>query len=271
MKKFAVIGSPVSHSLSPQIHSTFAEQNNLQISYEAIEVKEKDFLTKVDNLFNEGYIGLNITLPLKEAAFKYAKVTSERALLAESVNTLCVKGESIYGDTTDGAGLLKDFDEKNITVKDSKVVLIGAGGSAKAILPSLISAKPRSIYLINRTYEKAVILEKKYKPIYPNIEAFEVDNELNVDADLIINSSSAGTIKKKLVMPKNLFGSESKAKVYDLSYSKKETAFNLYAQKCGVNEIYDGLGMLVHQAALSFEIWNNLRPNTLQIEQNLRA
>ena len=112
MKKFAVIGSPISHSLSPQIHSIFAEQNNLEISYEAIEVEEKDFLLKVENLFSEGYSGLNITLPLKEAAYNYSKNTSTRASLSGSVNTLYIKEGSIFGDTTDGAGLLNDFDEK---------------------------------------------------------------------------------------------------------------------------------------------------------------
>ena len=109
MKKFAVIGSPINHSLSPKIHSVFAEQNNLQISYEAIEVEEKDFSTKVDDLFNEGYSGLNITLPLKEAAYNYSDNTSERASLSGSVNTLFIKGDLIFGDTTDGAGLLNDF------------------------------------------------------------------------------------------------------------------------------------------------------------------
>ena len=269
MKKFAVIGSPISHSLSPQIHSIFAEQNNLEISYEAIEVEEKDFLIKVENLFSEGYSGLNITLPLKEAAYNYSKNTSARASLSGSVNTLYIKEGSIFGDTTDGAGLLNDFDEKKIIVKDAKIVLIGAGGSAKAILPSLISAKPRSICLINRTYEKAELLEKKYQPAFPNISALEVDNELNGDADIVINSASAGILQEEFMLPKNIFGPKSKA--YDLSYSKQETPFNLYAKTLGVNEIYDGLGMLVQQAALSFEIWNDLKPSTLKIEQNLIA
>ena len=269
MKKFAVIGSPISHSLSPQIHTIFAEQNNVQISYEAIEVEEKDFATKVDYLFKDGYSGLNITLPLKEAAYSYSESTSERAALSESVNTLCFRGESIFGDTTDGQGLLNDFEEKEIIVKDSKVILIGAGGSAKAILPSLISAKPKSICLINRTYRNAEFLERKYQSTFTNIRALEVESELNEDADIVINSASAGVLQEELVLPKNIFGPESK--VYDLSYSKKETPFNSYAKKLGVNEIYDGLGMLVQQAALSFEIWNEFKPNTQKIEQKLRA
>ena len=269
MKKFAVIGSPIKHSLSPKIHSVFAEQNNLQISYEAIEVEEKDFSTKVDDLFNEGYSGLNVTLPLKEAAYNYSDNTSERASLSGSVNTLFIKGDLIFGDTTDGAGLLNDFHEKKIKVKDSKVLLIGAGGAAKAILPSLISAKPRSICLVNRTYEKAELLKRKYQSTFQNISALEVDSELNGDADIVINSASAGILQEEFELPKNIFGSTSKA--YDLSYSKKETPFNLYAQKLGVNEIHDGLGMLIQQAALSFEIWNNLKPSTQNLEQILRA
>ena len=109
MKKYAVIGSPISHSLSPQIHALFAEEAGIDISYEAIEVTKENFKTKVDDLFNEGFMGLNVTLPLKEDAFNYAGVKSERASLSESVNTLSFIDSSIHGETTDGAGLLVDL------------------------------------------------------------------------------------------------------------------------------------------------------------------
>ena len=143
MKKYAVIGSPISHSLSPQIHALFAEEAGIDISYEAIEVTKENFKTKVDDLFNEGFMGLNVTLPLKEDAFNYAGVKSERASLSESVNTLSFIDSSIHGETTDGVGLLADLADKGIRLEASSLLLLGAGGSARSIVPSLLSKNPK--------------------------------------------------------------------------------------------------------------------------------
>ena len=111
MNKYAVIGSPIDHSLSPQIHSIFAQEADIEISYEAIEVNKENFKIKVDELLNKGYLGLNVTLPIKEEAFNYAEVKSENASLSESVNTLSFLHSSIYGHTTDGDGLLADLSD----------------------------------------------------------------------------------------------------------------------------------------------------------------
>ena len=124
MKKFAVIGSPISHSLSPQIHSLFAKQAQIEISYEAIEIIQSDFNSKVNQLFEDGYSGINVTLPLKETAFLYADKKSEEALLAESVNTLFLKGSSVCGETTDGQGLLLDLQSKGIESEEVRSALV---------------------------------------------------------------------------------------------------------------------------------------------------
>ena len=267
MNKYAVIGSPIDHSLSPQIHSIFAQEADIEISYEAIEVNKENFKIKVDELLNKGYLGLNVTLPIKEEAFNYAEVKSENASLSESVNTLSFLHSSIYGHTTDGDGLLADLSDKGFVLESSSTVLLGAGGSAKSIIPSLLSKKPKHLFLINRTREKAENLVNRYKTHFPQIELLEeLDNEISVD--IVINSTSAGTLGEDIFLPENLFN--SKPKVYALAYSKSETPFTLRAKNEGSREVYDGLGMLIHQAALSFEIWNRFKPSTKGIEKKIR-
>ena len=268
MKKFAVIGSPISHSLSPQIHSLFAEQAQIEISYEAIEIIQSDFNSKVNQLFEDGYSGLNITLPLKEIAFHYADKKSEEALLAESVNTLFLKDSSVCGETTDGQGLLLDLQSKGIELKGSNVVILGAGGSARAVIPSLLSSNLNSLSIANRTSKKAADIVNIHKQNNPEINQIEMDESINFEIDLVVNSTSAGTLGEELVLPEGIFGTKTKS--YDLSYSEEITPFNLIAKKRGIKETYDGLGMLIHQAALSFETWNKFKPSTKDIEQKIR-
>ena len=269
MKKFAVIGSPINHSLSPQIHSIFAREAGIEMTYEAIEVNKENFKAKVDELFMKGYLGLNVTLPIKEDAFNYAEVKSENATLSQSVNTLSSSNSCIYGETTDGTGLLEDLSEKGFALESSSLILLGAGGSAKSIIPSLLSKKPKHLFLANRTKEKAEALVKKYKKDFPQIELLGEGLSPKIKIDIVINSTSASTLNKDIYLPENLFN--PKTKVYDLAYSKDETSFNIIAKKGGSREVYDGLGMLIHQAAISFEIWNKFKPSTKGIEQKIRT
>ena len=268
MKKFAVIGSPINHSLSPKIHALFAEEADIDMSYEAIEVNKENFKTKVDELFEKGYMGLNVTLPIKEDAFNYAEVKSDNASLSESVNTLSFFGSSIHGETTDGAGLLADLVEKGIQLEASSLLILGAGGSARSIVPSLLSKSPKHLFIANRTIEKAESLVGKYKTNYPQISLFDEDLNGKIRPDIVINATSAGTLNDSIFLPEELF--KSKPKVYDLAYSKDETAFNKIAKEGGSKEVHDGLGMLIQQAALSFEIWNRFKPSTKGIEKKIR-
>jgi len=268
MKKFAVIGSPISHSLSPQIHSLFAEQAQIEITYDKIEIIESNFNSKVNQLFEDGYSGLNVTLPLKQKAFNYADKKSEEALLAESVNTLFLKDSSVCGETTDGHGLLLDLQSKGIELKGSNVVILGAGGSARAVIPSLLSSNLNSLSIANRTSKKAAEIVNIHKHNNPEINQIEIDESINFEIDLVVNSTSAGTLGEEMVLPEGIFG--TKTKFYDLSYSEEITPFNLMAKKRGIKETYDGLGMLIHQAALSFEMWNKFKPSTKDIQQKIR-
>jgi len=269
MKKFAVIGSPISHSLSPQIHSLFAEQADIQISYEAIEIIENDFDSKVKQLFEDGYSGLNVTLPLKEKAFHYADKKSDCALLAESVNTLFLDDSRVCGETTDGQGLLLDLESKGIELEGSNVLILGAGGSARSVIPSLLSCNINSLSIANRTPEKAAELVNIHKQNNPEINQIEIDEKIDTEIDLVVNSTSAGTLGEEMTMPEGIFGLKTKS--YDLSYSKDETPFNMIAKRSGITEAYDGLGMLVNQAALSFEIWHNFKPDVDGIELQIRT
>ena len=142
LKKFAVIGSPIDHSLSPKIHSIFAKELGIEITYEAINVEPTHFDSSVTRLFEEGYAGLNVTLPLKELAFKLADELSDDSNLSGSVNTLWKEEGIIYGDSTDGKGLIRDLQEKKINLKNKEIVILGAGGSAKAIIPNLLKEDP---------------------------------------------------------------------------------------------------------------------------------
>jgi len=268
MKKFAVIGSPISHSLSPQIHSLFAEQAQIEITYETIEIKESNFNSKVNQLFDDGYSGLNVTLPLKQKAFHYADKKSEEALLAESVNTLFLKDSSVRGETTDGQGLLLDLQSKGIELKGSNVVILGAGGSARAVIPSLLSSNLNSLFIANRTSKKAIEIVNIHKHNNPEINQIEMHESINLEIDLVVNSTSAGTLGEALELPEGIFSTKTKS--YDLSYSEEITPFNLMAKKRGIKEAYDGLGMLIHQAALSFEMWNKFKPSTKDVEQKIR-
>ena len=269
MKKFAVIGSPISHSLSPQIHSLFAEQADIQISYEAIEIIENDFDSKVKQLFEDGYSGLNVTLPLKEKAFHYADKKSDGALLAESVNTLFLDDSKVCGETTDGQGLLLDLKSKGIELEGSNVLILGAGGSARSVIPSLLSCNINSLSIANRTPEKAAELVNIHKQNNPEINQIEIDEKIYQEIDLVINSTSASTLGEELALPEGIFGPKTTS--YDLSYSKEATKFNLMAKKRGVKKTYDGLGMLINQAALSFEIWNKFEPDVKGIDLKLRS
>jgi len=259
-KKFAVIGSPIKHSLSPKIHQIFASKLDLEISYQALEIKPEEFDISVEKLFEDGYDGLNVTLPLKELAYEYADRQTEESEICKSVNTLWKDGSSILADSTDGRGLLKDFSNNRIDVQNKEVVILGAGGSAKAIIPSLIKASPKRITIGNRTISKAEKLAEEYAFLNIPIDIIPMSIALDFRPDLVINTTSAGVLDQGLELPNNLFSSD--ACVYDLSYSRMETPFIKMAKKFGTKRYYDGLGMLINQAALSFAIWTKLVPQT---------
>jgi len=268
MKKFAVIGSPISHSLSPSIHAAFGELSGIDLSYKAMEVKESDFTKKVNLLLDGGYEGINVTLPLKKMAYEISNVPSKSSTKSKSANVIWKKKGKIYCENTDGKGLLKDFEDKEISIQSRNLLLIGAGGAALSILPSLIEHKPKEIKIINRTVSKAQELVKKFENEGVKLSAGSLSDPLSFENTAIINSSSAGVLKEVISIPEGVFFNQDW--VYDLSYSDSETPFNSLARKSGVKKTYDGFGMLIHQAAISFEIWTGKKPDTKRVTKILR-
>ena len=268
MKKFAVIGKPINHSLSPKIHAEFAKILDMDISYEAIEVDPKDFKSLTRALFERGYDGLNVTLPLKELAYQLADEPSLRAKETEAANTLWLDNGKIFADSTDGKGLKEDLLSNSICVESISLLIIGAGGAARSILPSVIELAPKQIFVSNRTHQKAVDLVEKYKERGVEISPLPIHEVPKDRIEGIIHTSSAGLKGEVLKVNENVF--KSALWVYDLSYDRGITPFNQLAKNYGVEICIDGLGMLINQGAASFEIWTGLKPSADKVLKKIR-
>ena len=260
LKKFAVIGSPIDHSLSPKIHSIFAKELGIEITYEAINVEPMNFDSSVTKLFEDGYVGLNVTLPLKELAFKLADELSDDSNLSGSVNTLWKEDGIIHGASTDGKGLIRDLQEKKINLKNKEIVILGAGGAAKAIIPSLLKEDPQRISIGNRTVSKAEELLESFSSFRNKMNLFQMTDNLHFKPEILINSTSAGIKNQSLELPEDILTKDMC--IYDLSYSLEDTPFLELVKSKGIENYHDGIGMLIHQAALSFKIWTGKMPKS---------
>lgn len=250
-----VIGDPVAHSLSPKIHRQFSKQLGHQIDYQKYNVKSDNLKKFLENFFNQGGCGLNITLPHKQSVIPLLENLTQEAKLSHSVNTLYIDDNNkICGDTTDGNGLLLDLKHKNFSVKQKNILVIGAGGASQSILHALLSNNAK-ISLYNRTQEKTLRTIKKFLPI-GKINSFDKTNQLNFDAII----SSVSEFDEKFMQPvSNTISSDTFC--YDLNYGKRTENFKQFVRQCGGKKIYDGLGMLLAQAALSYERWTGHRPD----------
>ncbi len=259
--RYAVIGHPISHSKSPEIHKLFAEQTGEDISYVAIEAPLDGFRETIERLRREGYKGCNVTVPFKFQAFEISGQRSERAKTAQAVNTLKFDG-GIFGDNTDGAGLVRDI-EKNLGVRlqGKRVLLMGAGGASYgAALPLLQTHCLLTV--ANRTVEKAIRLASEFDGVVPSNYADLRGQQF----DVIINATSSGLADEMPDLPEALFAEGALA--YDMMYGR-ETPFMSFARASGAR-VADGLGMLVEQAAEAFFIWRGTRPDTLPVIEKLR-
>ena len=271
--KLAVIGKPISHSKSPEIHQDFANQFDAKIEFRKDEVTPENLETWVADFFKDGGKGVSITLPLKEAALNYSDEISDRARLASACNVIYKKDEKLLADCTDGFGLIKDLEENlKISLKDKKILILGAGGAARGIIPSIIEKNPSKLKIANRTENKALQLKEDLKgkvDLKGKSLIFEAgslaDDFLLADSyDLVINSTSISTqVGESIGLPKALF-TETKL-AYDLFYSAKKTAFMQDALAAGAEKVSDGWGMLVEQGAESFRLWTNLIPDTSRL------
>lgn len=261
---YAVVGNPVAHSMSPQIHNYFAAQFNFKsYSYNKLLSTEMDFKKTVDNFFIDGGNGLNITVPFKLAAHNLCDTLDETAARCGSVNTLKKEWGKIKGYNTDGLGFIDDLIRKNVKFNNSKILILGAGGSAMSIISSLLNkADGSKISILNRTMSKADKL----------IEFFNSTN-LNIHKsdsfyDLVVNTTPISMSDERINFPSSFF--KSSTICYDLFYSKQRTLFQEWSRSQGIKYSYDGLGMLIEQAKHSFTIWNNKIPDISGLESKLR-
>ncbi|QLB12111.1 shikimate dehydrogenase [Bisgaardia hudsonensis] len=259
MDKYAVWGNPIAQSKSPQIHRLFAEQTQQLMEYKAILGDEQRFEQQLSTFFKNGGKGCNITAPFKERAFKIANQFSERCLVAEACNTLKILDDgSLYADNTDGIGLVSDLQRLNCLKSNQSILILGAGGATKGVLLPLLQAQ-QNITIINRTFSKAQQLAEKFQP-YGNIQAVDITYIPKQSFDLVINATSLG-LQGKTLNINPLILQQAQA-VYDMQYSKgQDTPFIALCKQLGVKNTNDGFGMLVGQAAHSFELWRGIKPN----------
>ncbi len=266
---YAVMGNPVAHSKSPEIHKAFAVQTDQKIKYQSIFVPQGEFNSAIKLFSNLGGKGLNITLPYKQDAYDVVTNASERAKIATAANTLIFKlGGTIVGDNTDGVGLVRDLDRNGINLNDKRLLIIGAGGAVRGILGPLLDQTPSSIVIANRTLSRAENLTSNF-PKDLSITARGLSNLDNLGSfDLIINGTSSDLIGEFPQLPDTLVSRNTCC--YDMVYGLSESGFTTWCKSLGVQLIIDGLGMLVEQAAESFYIWRGVRPETEPVIKMLR-
>lgn len=274
LDQYAVFGNPISHSKSPFIHDCFARQQGQRMQYRAIEVALDAFDETVIHFFNNQGKGLNITLPFKEQAWKLATQKTLRAELAGAVNTLW-RNESgeVCGDNTDGVGLVNDLlHNQSVRLKDSRVLILGAGGAVRGVLLPLIEAGCNEIMIVNRTVEKAQQLVVEFKPLLPKstqlLAASYQELQQSQAYDLIINGTSASLDASLPPVDSSVVGAHTCC--YDMMYAARPTAFCQWAVQHHAARAIDGLGMLVEQAAEAFLCWRGIKPETSPVIALLR-
>lgn len=267
MTRLAVIGNPVAHSRSPEIHAAFAIQAGIDVRYVRILAPLDGFRLAVESFVRDGGVGFNVTVPFKHEAYELCDEVSEAARLSETVNTVSVKeGSGLKGDNTDGVGLVRDI-RSNLgwKIADKRILVLGAGGAVSGVLPAMLAEGPAAIDIYNRTQERAVSLAAKFGS---RVRALDEDSLENA-YDLIISGTSAGLSGEEISLPTEVVGRHTRC--YDMIYDSDATAFNRWAELAGCNETSDGLGMLVEQAAFAFDIWFDFKPNTREVIRALRA
>ncbi|MGH8558257.1 MAG: shikimate dehydrogenase [Methylococcales bacterium] len=267
---YAVFGHPVTHSKSPRIHSLFAEQTGQsRVEYGALDVEPDQFAARVHEFIAQGGKGLNCTIPLKELAFKIAAATSHRAAQCKAVNTLVVREDgSLFGDNTDGVGLVRDLqDNLNLLLVDLDILVLGAGGASRGILGPILDCNPGKLFIANRGAEKARDLASEFHQV-PNLSAGGLDELEGRKFDLILNATAASLTGDLPRLPDELLNPNGAC--YDLAYAPWPTAFVQWGRMHKASISVDGIGMLVEQAAEAFRIWRGVIPDTLPVIRTLQ-
>jgi shikimate dehydrogenase len=269
-ERYAVIGNPVAHSQSPFIHAEFARAENLSIRYERLHAATDRFSDVVSAFEKTGGRGLNVTLPFKGDAFRYAGETTERARAAEAVNTLTFRDGKVLGDNTDGVGLVRDIIENlDFPLRDRSVLILGAGGAVRGVLGPILQEGPASVTIANRTVIKAEALAHHFEALgFGHCRAVGYEALEGEHFDVVINGTSTSLHNELPPIPHGIFTTRSLA--YDMVYSSGLTMFLQRAQAENAGMLADGLGMLVEQAAESFLIWHGVRPESRKVTNMLR-
>ena len=260
---YLVLGNPIIQSKSPHIHTHFADSTQQTLTYSSQLLQDDEFEDFVTKFFQQGGKGLNITMPFKQKAFVLADHASEAAQMAHAANTLwCNAQGEICADNTDGVGLVRDI-VVNLqgTLKDKRILLLGAGGAVRGVLAPLLAQQPTAVVITNRTFAKA-------QQLVQEVNRSQNDTTLTASSygdlvgtfDWVINGTASSIAGKLPPLPQGLLA--DKARTYDMMYAKTPTPFSHWALEAGAVRADDGLGMLVEQAAESFAIWRHIRPET---------
>jgi shikimate dehydrogenase len=261
LDRYAVIGFPVSHSWSPFIHAMFAKQTGQAMTYTRLEVAPENFTREVEAFFANGGRGLNVTVPHKQAAFLLMRYRTPRAEIAGAVNTIAVQDDGLFGDNTDGAGLVTDLTANlGFDLAGTRVLLLGAGGAARGVIGPLLGASPDYLEIANRNGERAEQLAKEFATL-GNVRGCGFD-EITASGhfDLVLNATSASLQDTIPPVPPGVIGPTTLC--YDMAYGKGDTAFTRWAKNAGAGRAETGWGLLIEQAAESFYMWRGVRPDT---------
>ena len=267
-EQYGVIGDPISHSQSPSIHKFFAKQLGQNINYKAYHVPADKLESFIIEFQNKGGKGLNVTLPHKTSVLNCTDEISSRAMEAGAINTLIINDKKIIGDNTDGIGLINDLEINfNQPLENKRVLVLGAGGAALGILNPLLKRKPKLILVANRSASKTKIITSKFK-LNSTLDACGInDLESNQTFDIIINATSIGVTKQSINFPSFIISEDTIC--YDLSYSYEPTLFMQWSMENKAKLAIQGWGMLIEQAAASYFLWRNKKPNTSTLLEQL--
>jgi len=267
--KLALFGQPVKTSLSPSIHGMFADQLGLNIGYRRIESGPEAFAGALEHFGQDGGVGCNITMPLKDEAWRLSSNCSDQVKLAQAANTLVRESSGWFGHNTDGFGLLTDLaGNHGIPIAGQRILVMGAGGAAAGILGGLLSARPAQVVLVNRGLERAQALADRFASLGNISTKTWAKLPGQAPFDVVINATSLGHVGEVPPLLPEIFAPGSVC--YDLNYHRASESLRAWCETYGQRYL-DGLGMLVEQAAESFSIWTGQRPDSSAVIRQLRA
>ena len=252
MKKYLVIGNPIEHSLSPQLHSYWIKKNNLNAIYDRRLLKKEQLNGVVKEIRDDKIIGMNVTLPFKKEIIKYIDELTPVANKTQSVNTVLKRKNKIVGDNTDSNGFKRALEDTNFEIKNKIALILGAGGVVPSLILALEKVNISKILISNRTKEYA----NNRKKSHPNLEVIDWGETNN--SDIVINATSLG-LNKTDAIEIDYSKNNKKKLFYDLTYNPPKTDFLTNAEQSG-NKIDNGKMMFIYQAQLSFNLWHNIEP-----------